>query len=171
MSIWWLWCWLTLSSAEAGELLTQMTGFLDASQVTWVQIDGRTDAVRASIPGPSGQGYLVVLQERDQQKQALVYVIHPTRMPEHRRSQLAEYVARANYGLPIGNFEIDMSDGEFRFKNSVDVEGGVLSPKMAENLVVQALRVMDRYAAGAVRVGFDHRSAPDAIREIEGSQE
>ncbi len=39
-------------------------------------------------------------------------------MPEMARLPVAEVLVRANWGVTVGNFEIDMSDGEVRFKAS-----------------------------------------------------
>lgn len=39
-------------------------------------------------------------------------------MPEMARLPVAEVLVRANWGLSTGNFEIDLSDGEVRFKAS-----------------------------------------------------
>jgi hypothetical protein len=48
---------------------------------------------------------------------------------------MAEYLTRANYGLILGNFAMDMADGEVHYKVSVDFEDGLLSPKMANNML------------------------------------
>jgi len=37
-----------------------------------------------------------------------------------------EFLTRANYGLNIGNFEMDFQDGEIRFKTAIDVEEVIL---------------------------------------------
>ena len=51
----------------------------------------------------------------------------PIRVAEEQRQIVAELLARINYGLNIGNFELDMTDGEIRYKTSIDVEGGELT--------------------------------------------
>jgi len=38
-----------------------------------------------------------------------------------------KFLTRANYGMMIGNFEMDFTDGEIRYKTSIDVEGDKLS--------------------------------------------
>jgi hypothetical protein len=39
-------------------------------------------------------------------------------MPEMARMPVAEVLVRTNWALPTGNFEIDLNDGEIRFKAS-----------------------------------------------------
>lgn len=154
--------------AHAGELLTEVTAYLNGADIAWQGVPGRSELVQTAIPGPSGQGYLVLVHELEEQNQLLLYAVHEKKVPEHRRPAVAEFITRANYGLPIGNFEMDFDDGEFRFKTSVDMEGGKLTAKMAENLLVLNLRSMDRYAAGAMKVAFDNAKPAAAIAAIEG---
>lgn len=50
----------------------------------------------------------------------LVYAISPLGADdddETMMASMAEFVCRANYGLKNGNFELDMRDGEIRFKS------------------------------------------------------
>jgi hypothetical protein len=104
----------------------------------------------------------------DEEKQWFTfYSILPSNVPEEKRVEIAEFVTRANYGLVIGNFEMDYADGEVRYKTSVDVEGGELSPKMIENLMRANLMTMDRYFAGVMGVLYGDRDPAEAIAEME----
>jgi hypothetical protein len=104
----------------------------------------------------------------DEEKQWFTfYSILPSNVPEDKRVEIAEFITRANYGLVIGNFEMDYGDGEVRYKTSVDVEGGELSPKMIENLMRANLMTMDRYFAGVMGVLYGDRDPAEAIAEME----
>jgi hypothetical protein len=104
----------------------------------------------------------------DEEKQWFTfYSILPSNVPEEKRVEIAEFITRANYGLIIGNFEMDYGDGEVRYKTSVDVEGGELSPKMIENLMRANLMTMDRYFAGVMGVLYGDRDPAEAIAEME----
>lgn len=88
--------------------------------------------------------------------------------PEPQRSAMAELLTRVNFGLPVGNFEMDLTDGEVRFKTSVDVTGDRLSTALFEALFETNAAAMDIYlpALEAVR---DGRMAPDeAVAMVEG---
>src|SRR5262245_6730937 len=78
----------------------------------------------------------------------------PVNAPPDKMTQVAEFVARANRGLRIGNFELDYDEGEIRFKSSIDVEGGELSEKMIDNLLRANLSPTDRYFNGLMEVIF-----------------
>src|SRR5688500_12466181 len=56
------------------------------------------------------------------------YSVLPTIVPQEKQREVMEYLTRANYGLSIGNFEMDLRDGEIRYKSSVDMADGELTP-------------------------------------------
>ncbi len=58
---------------------------------------------------------------------------------------MAESLTRINYGLILGNFEMDYADGEVRFKTSMDVEDSELTPELIKPVVFANLGMMDRY--------------------------
>lgn len=47
------------------------------------------------------------------------YHILPFKAEESQRAAVAEYITRANYNLNVGNFEMDFSDGELRYKTTL----------------------------------------------------
>jgi hypothetical protein len=80
------------------------------------------------------------------------YLVFPTRAPERRRQAVAELLARANWRLALGSLDLDFSDGDVRFRCAVDVEDGVLTPKMLENMVSAGVWTLDTYHDALVRV-------------------
>ena len=80
--------------------------------------------------------------------QFLFYVIAPVKAPEEVRAAVAEYITRANYGLRIGNFEMDYTDGEVRYKSSLDFEGGGTYGTLIKNTIYPAVQTMDFYLPG-----------------------
>lgn len=49
----------------------------------------------------------------------VLYLKREHSIQEEYRSRIAEYLTYANYGLVLGNFEFDLSDGEVRYKVSL----------------------------------------------------
>lgn len=84
-----------------------------------------------------------------------------------RIAALTEFLARANFGLPLGNFEIDCNDGEFNFKNSIDIADGTLTAAMVQTLVVFSLECFNRYLPG-IRAVLNGDTPRDAIEAIDG---
>ena len=81
---------------------------------------------------------------------------------------MAEFLTRANYGLIIGNFEMDLTDGEVRYKTGIDVEGDRLSAALVKNLVYANVLTMDQYLPGIMRLIYADVSPAEAIVQVEG---
>jgi hypothetical protein len=98
----------------------------------------------------------------------LFYAVAPIRIPEEVRQSISEFINRANYGLRIGNFEMDYSDGEVRYKSSLNFEGQELTVDLISNAIYPAVQTMDRYLPGLLRVSFGGATPLEAIEEVEG---
>ena len=116
----------------------------------------------------------------EEEKQiVLFYSYCPVKAPEEKRPILADFLTRANYGLYIGNFEMDFNDGEVRFKTSLDVEGNKsvaeegkepteLSFALMKRVVYDNVGVMDKYLPGVMSVIYGGASPTEAIAKVEG---
>lgn len=102
----------------------------------------------------------------------IVYAISPLGADEDDEkimATMAEFVCRANYGLKNGNFELDMRDGEIRFKSFVDCDGITPTVEMVRNSIHCPAAMFDRYGAGIVDIIFSNATAKDAIAKCEKS--
>ncbi|GAP05451.1 MAG TPA: YbjN domain-containing protein [Anaerolinea thermolimosa] len=101
----------------------------------------------------------------------LFYAIAPVKIPEEVRPAVAEYLTRANYGLRIGNFELDYADGEVRYKSSLGFAGQELTVDLISNAIYPAVHTMDRYLPGLLRVSYGGATPFEAIEEVEGGMQ
>lgn len=102
----------------------------------------------------------------------VVYAISPLGADEDDEkmmSTMAEFICRANYGLKNGNFELDMRDGEIRYKSFVDCEGITPTAEMVRNSIHCPAAMFDRYGVGIVDIIFGDSTAKDAIAKCEKS--
>jgi len=90
-----------------------------------------------------------------------------SRVTQERRLAVAEAISRANYGLVVGCFELDMRDGEIRFRVSVDLEGAVLTVPMFDAMLMAAVSIPDRYYGALMRVVHASANPEKAIAEVE----
>ena len=81
---------------------------------------------------------------------------------------ISELLTRANYGLNIGNFEMDFSDGEVRYKTSINVEGGQLTTTIVKKLVYANVLTLDKYFPSIMKVIYADIPPDEAIALIEG---
>jgi hypothetical protein len=131
---------------------------------------GDKPVYRVQYAGKNGS-FPCYLQVRLELEQLLIYAVCPVRIPEQTRAPVAEFVTRANYGLRIGNFELDYSDGEVRYKTSLDFEGENLSFNLLRGLLYPAVHTLDLYLPGLLAVGHGEKTALEAIVAIEGEDE
>ncbi len=122
--------------------------------------------INMTVAAPNGKLDAYVHAHEDSRR-LLVYVrpkevlVSDTLIPA-----VGEFITRANYGLPLGNFEFDWNDGELNFKNSIDLStDGQLTPAMVKAQVGFALECVNRYLPGlqAVLRGENPRAALEAI--------
>jgi len=59
---------------------------------------------------------------REKQHQFVFYSIAFEDVPQDKISTVVEFVTRFNYGISIGNFEINIDKGTLRYKTSLDFD-------------------------------------------------
>lgn len=106
-------------------------------------------------------------QAREAQEQFVFYSVCPINTPKEKITEVVEFITRANYGMIIGNFELDYNDGEIRYKTSIDVEGTDFPPILVKQVVYANVVVLDRYLPGLMRVIYGDASPVEEISKIE----
>jgi hypothetical protein len=122
--------------------------------------------VRLPVRGEHGE-WNAFSQVREEDQHIVVYSACPLSAPKARRAEIMEFVTRVNFGLAIGSFEVDLDDGEIRFRTSLDVKGDRLSPALLRQLVWDNIGCTDKYLPGLRQVIEDGASAVDALARIE----
>jgi len=79
-------------------------------------------------------------------------------------------LARANYGLILGNFEMDFRDGEIRYKTSILVDYE-LSAVVIKKLVYTNLSTIDDYFPGFMKIIYGNISPEEALNQVEKEEE
>ena len=110
--------------------------------------------------------YQLYVEAHEELRQVRVLAMWPTLIAAEKRGVVAEYLTRANWGLMLGNFEMNFDAGEVRYRTSLDVEGGVLTPKMVKTQVEVNLGTIDRYAKGLLSILFTGVTPTEAIAEV-----
>ncbi len=105
-----------------------------------------------------------------EETERLAVIAHiPIAIPESKRLAVAEYITRANFGILVGNFELDLGDGELRFKTSADVEDTEIGTTFVKNLLAANISSIDRYFPGLMKVLYANMSPADAIAVVRSS--
>lgn len=106
----------------------------------------------------------------ESERQVATYGVVPFLIEPAHRSTVMELITRINFGLVIGNFEMDLSDGEVRYRTSLDFEGGELTTPLLQQLVRSNLSVMEHYLPAFIAVALRNRSAVDALATVDPEQ-
>jgi hypothetical protein len=101
-------------------------------------------------------------------EQVLFYSVLPLNVSVDKRAAIAEFITRANYGMALGNFELDYSDGEVRYKTSVDVTDQEIGAGLLRPLIYTNVLMMDKYMSGLIAVVYADVSPAEAVKQIEG---
>jgi hypothetical protein len=152
-----------------GRILDTVERFLKSDDWPISPVEGRT-VIKTGFEGKNGQ-VTCYAQERNEQEQFVFYSIFPVRTPEDKMDEVAEFITRANYGMIIGNFELDYGDGEIRYKTSVDIEEVDISEPLIRHMIYANVLTMDKYFPGLMRVLYAGINPVSAIEEVENREE
>lgn len=123
-------------------------------------------ALEMGVSGDHGSFRLVCVVDPDRTILRFLTFVEG-KVPTARRRDVMEYLTRANYGLLLGNFELDVNDGEVRFKCAIDVEGGEITHTQYQNMLFVSVSMVDRYFPGLQRVIQGSADPAAAIAEVE----
>lgn len=102
----------------------------------------------------------------------ITYAILNNTVTSSAMVRVSEYLHRANYGLGLGNFELDYRDGEVRYKLfTLYGDQATDEDNIIESLVVPILMV-DRYGKNLLKVMINNDiSVEEAINAAEKEEE
>jgi hypothetical protein len=144
-----------------------MIAFFTNDDWTFTKIQGKP-ILQMGYQGENGQ-WLCYARANESPQQFAFYSICPTIAPEERRLAIAEFIAHANNGIVIGNFELNFSSGEILYKTSIDVEGDRITPTLIKRLVYANIITTDQYLPGILAVIEGKLSPNDAIALVESN--
>jgi hypothetical protein len=151
---------------NGGKILEKMVNFFKNDDWHFNQIEGKP-VLYMAFQGENGQ-WTCYANARVQHEQIVFYSVCPVNAPENKRQAMAEFLTQTNYGMIVGNFELDFVDGKIRYKTSIDVKGTRLSSALIKQIVYANVAMMDKYLPGIMSVIYSEVSPEEAIAQIEG---
>ncbi|STZ76377.1 Uncharacterized conserved protein [Bergeriella denitrificans] len=97
----------------------------------------------------------------------IFYAIAPLKAEPERLGEAAEFIARANYGLIHGCFELDFSDGEIRYRITVNCDGVQPSEAVLDDSFGIPAGMFERYGQGLLEVLFGFETPAAAVAKCE----
>jgi hypothetical protein len=114
--------------------------------------------------GPNVKGAALLIPA---QKRFFFYLELDKLVPVDKRPLVAEFITRANYGIGLGNFEMDYDGGGVRYKTTADYLGMELTPAMVRNAMLAAMNGVELYADELNAVVVGNKTPEQAIRDAE----
>lgn len=155
----------TYQERMMGHILDTIEQFLTVDGWSIHRLDDR-EVIKSVYEGKNGS-FTCFAQEIAKHEQFVFYTVFPVRSSQATRTAVAEFITRANYGMIVGNFEMDYSDGEVRYKTSLDFEHVVITAPMLQHVIYLNVLTMDRYFPGLMRVLYAGIIPQQAIEEVE----
>jgi hypothetical protein len=110
--------------------------------------------------GPEVDGYAHVLAER---KEFVVFLEFRKTTPKKYRMEMCVFVTRANWGISIGNFELDFDTGYVRYKTSIDYGTAALPKEFVRRAIADAMDGVAEFGPGVVGVMSGKMTADQAV--------
>ncbi|MDO5336558.1 MAG: YbjN domain-containing protein [Eubacteriales bacterium] len=101
-----------------------------------------------------------------------VFARIPISAEEDTMNDVMRYITMANYGLRNGNFELDVRDGELRYKvytNCADLEE--LPKRMIQDSIYIPWIMVERYGNGLAALCMGFSTPDEEIKKAEGNGE
>ena len=100
----------------------------------------------------------------------LTYAIFPLSLDvanDDKRIAMTEFLCRVNYGLPYGNFELDLEDGTLRYKVTVDCDGREPTSDLFLDSIVLSVSTFQRFSPGILAIYFSDDTGEEAFARCE----
>ena len=99
-----------------------------------------------------------------------VYTILNSKAEENYYDSVGEFLHRANYGLRNGNFEMDYSDGEVRYKSFVHFKNMNVSEEVVEESIIVGISMIERYGRGILKMMLGENDIKGCIESCAASK-
>ena len=146
------------------QLLNQVRQFLVYDEWSFHEVEGEF-ALALSFQGFNGSWHCVASIAEDAET-FLFYSLLSQPVPDHRKTDISEFITRANFGLLQGCFELDFDDGELRYRISAHVTRASLTHELIEPIVYKNITAVDYYLPGIHAVLSGEKTAKQAIEDL-----
>ena len=133
--------------------------------------DERETFIGLQIAGSTGEWTMLFFMPPESEV-LIVYSVLPVEVSPEWARNVASYLTAANFGLSIGNFEVDLVAGprygEVRYRTSVELRDVPPGPAIVRNLVDANVATVDTYLAGLLEAA-QGRPFESCIADAEGA--
>ena len=114
-------------------------------------------------------GCMLVVTARDEEDLSCK-ALYEEKVPEHRRAAVTEYITRANYGLFLGNFQMDLNDGELIYQTYACFYDHRAMQQEVRRVIQVAIHMAERYGQGVYDIVNYGVSPEEAVKAAEDEE-
>jgi hypothetical protein len=133
----------------------------------WVKTAGET-RLFTQIPRKNGD-FLCMSRIREEKHELVFYIYYQGNVPASKRQEAATFFTQVNDGLTIGNFEMNLENGEVRFRTGVAVIDRALTSAEIDHLVLSGLATAEHYLPGFIAIIRTDKPAKGAQALVAGT--
>lgn len=124
--------------------------------------DKKNEIFKLGISGVNTNFHVFLLV--DEEQESLLCNTHiKQKIPHSKRLEVCDFMNRINYELANGNFEMDMDNGEIRFRTFLDLADAEPSEDQIHNIVWNGIQGFDTYYPGLMKLVYWDYSAEEAM--------
>lgn len=146
-------------------MFVTLTKFLKNKEITYSVLENQNVAV-FGIKTEKGN-YQCVADVKEESTIFVFYTVLGIVVPKDKILIMCELLTKINYGILIGNFEMDFDDGELRYKTSIDYEGTELTENLIENTIGANISIVDTYFQAILEQNISSLSANEILDKYE----
>ncbi len=129
-------------------------------------VDKARTAVTQQVRGENDVFSVVVVWQEDAQRISF-WVREIMRLPEGKRISACVLMNMINWGLALGDFEMDMHDGELMVNLTFDVEDGTLGSRQIATHLMAVIEIADLYYPAFQKLVWADMSPEEALASVE----
>lgn len=126
------------------------------------EYDDKNELFRMEIRGINSDFICFAIVDEEQES-LLCNTYIKQKIPFSKRLEVCNFMNRVNYELAIGNFEMDMDDGEIRFRTYLDAANIEPSKEQLVNLIWNGAQTFDTYYPGITKILLEDYLAEEAV--------
>ena len=145
-------------------MFSKIIDFFKEQGWIYTVIEDKTIAI-LGISGKNGK-FQCIADVREDEKKIIFYSLCNSNVSEDKKILMCELLTRINHGKFSGNFEMDLNDGEIRYKTSIYYGNLELSKDVIENLIMTNIVTMDNALVSIMQLIFSDTSPIQAYNSI-----
>ncbi|TWU10414.1 YbjN domain-containing protein [Allorhodopirellula heiligendammensis] len=141
----------------------QLSAYLDRGTIVYDQDDER-GLFRMLFEGKHGDLRVAMIIDESM----LQVFTHPAnKIPASHRQLITEAITRANYGLKLGSFEMDLEDGELRYQTALPLGEDFPEDDVIDHVLYVGGAMIDRYMPAFLSIIYGNEDVKLAITAAE----